>query len=102
MAPATTRSELRRFVRDLRWIVPLWLAAAIGFGVYAGIDDGVSSGLTIGGGCVVLGIAFASIVDELLAAAPVVATTWRVPAGPPAWRRRPLQVRRGRGGGRRR
>jgi hypothetical protein len=29
MAPATTRSELRRFVRDLRWIVPLWLAAAM-------------------------------------------------------------------------
>jgi hypothetical protein len=62
VAPATTRSELRRFVRDLRWLVPLWLVAAIGFGVYAGIDDGVSSGLTIGGGCVVLGIALAPIV----------------------------------------
>ncbi len=62
MAPATTRSELRRFVRDLRMIVPLWLAGAIGFGVYAGIEDGVSSGLTMGGGCVVLGIALAPIV----------------------------------------
>ena len=62
MATATMRSELRRFVRDLRWLVPLWLAAAIAFGVYAGIDDGVSSGLTIGGAGVVLGIALAPIV----------------------------------------
>jgi hypothetical protein len=62
VAPTTTRSELRRFVRDLRWIVPLWLVAAIGFGVYAAVDDGVSSGLMMGGGCVVLGIALAPII----------------------------------------
>jgi hypothetical protein len=61
VAPTTTRSELRRFVGDLRWIVPLWLLAAIGFGVYVAIDDGVSSGLVMGGGCVVLGIALAPI-----------------------------------------
>jgi hypothetical protein len=62
VASTTSRSELRRFVRDLRWIVPLWLVVAIGFGVYAAIDDGVSSGLMMGGGCVVLGIALAPII----------------------------------------
>ena len=40
-------------------------------GVYAGVDGGVSSGLTIGGGCVVLGIALA----------PIVRIRWSVPTG---------------------
>ena len=62
MTEVTTRSELPRFVHDLRWIVPLWLVMALGFGVYAAVKDGARSGLELGGGMVVLGVALAPLV----------------------------------------
>ena len=58
----TERSDRRRFAGDLRWIVPLWLVMAIGFGVFVGVSDDARAGLETAGFMVLLAVALTPLI----------------------------------------